>query len=245
MGRPERVALVTGGTRGIGESIARGLAADGFSVAISGHAGRTVTKAVERLGKDGVPVRGFAADARKEEDQKALIDWVEREFGRLDVLVNNAGIGEFRSVDRDLSAVFRESETNLFGPFYAIHFAAPLMKKGGGGFIVNIASLAAINAFAGGAAYNASKFGLLGLSDAAMLDLRHDGIRIAAILPGSVQTEFSDSHSGRESSWMLQAEDVARAVSDLVRYPGRAIPSRLDLRPSHPKKLRSSLRSKV
>jgi NAD(P)-dependent dehydrogenase (short-subunit alcohol dehydrogenase family) len=127
-------------------------------------------------------------------------------------------------------------ETNLFGPFYAIHFAAPLMKKGGGGFIVNIASLAAINAFAGGAAYNASKFGLLGLSDAAMLDLRHDGIRIAAILPGSVETEFSDSHGGRESSWMLRPDDVARAVSDLVRYPDRAIPSRLDLRPSHPPK---------
>jgi 3-oxoacyl-[acyl-carrier protein] reductase len=237
MGRPERVALVTGGTRGIGESIARGLAADGFSVAISGHAGRTVTNAVKRLGKDGVPVKGFAADARKEEDQKELIDWVAREFGRLDVLVNNAGIGEFGSVDEISPAVFREVvETNLFGPFYAIHFAAPLMKKSGGGFIVNIASLAAINAFAGGAAYNASKFGLLGLSDAAMLDLRHDGIRIAAILPGSVQTEFSDSHGGRESSWMLQPDDVARAVSDLVRYPERAIPSRLDLRPSKPPK---------
>jgi len=237
MGQRERVALVTGGTRGIGESIARRLAADGFSVAISGHAGRSVTNAVERLGKDGVPVKGFPADARKEEDQKALIGWVEREFGRLDVLVNNAGIGEFGSVDEISPASFREVvETNLFGPFYAIHFAAPLMKKSGGGFIVNIASLAAINAFAGGAAYNASKFGLLGLSDAAMLDLRHDGIRIAAILPGSVQTEFSDSHRGPESSWMLQPDDVARAVSDLVRYPGRAIPSRLDLRPSKPPK---------
>jgi 3-oxoacyl-[acyl-carrier protein] reductase len=237
MGRSERVALVTGGTRGIGEAIARRLAADGFLVAISGHAGRSVTNAVERLVGDGVAVKGFAADARKEEDQKALIDWVEREFSRLDVLVNNAGIGEFGSVDEISPAVFREVvETNLFGPFYAIHFAAPLMKKGGGGFIVNIASLAGINAFAGGAAYNASKFGLLGLSDAAMLDLRHDGIRIAVILPGSVATEFSDSHGGRESSWMLQPDDVARAVSDLVRYPGRAIPSRLDLRPSHPPK---------
>ena len=125
-------------------------------------------------------------------------------------------------------------ETNLFGPYYAIHYAAPLMKKGGGGFIVNIGSLAAVNAFAGGAAYNASKFGLLGLSDAAMLDLRHDGIRIALILPGSVETEFSHSHRSRESSWMLRSEDVARAVADLVRYPDRAIPSRLDLRPSRP-----------
>jgi NAD(P)-dependent dehydrogenase (short-subunit alcohol dehydrogenase family) len=237
MEQDSRIALVTGGTRGIGEAIARRLAADGFSVAISGHAGRTVANAVAKLGRDGVIVKGLAADARKEEEQKALIDWVEREFGRLDVLVNNAGIGDFGAVDEISPALFREIvETNLFGPYYAIHFAAPLMKRGGGGFIVNIASLAGINAFAGGCAYNASKFGLLGLSDAAMLDLRHDGIRIAAILPGSVATEFSDSHRGHESSWMLAPDDVARAVSDLVRYPDRAIPSRLDLRPSRPPK---------
>ena len=157
MGKPERVALVTGGTRGIGEAIARRLATDGFAVAISGHAGRTVDNAVAKLRKDGVTVKGFAADARKEEEQKALIDWVERQFGRLDVLVNNAGVGEFGAVDEISPASFREVvETNLFGPFYAIHFAAPLMKRGGGGFIVNIASLASINAFAGGSAYNAS-----------------------------------------------------------------------------------------
>ena len=235
MDKSGRVALVTGGTRGIGEAIARRLAGDGFSVAISGHAGRGVEKAVAKLGRDGVSVEGFAADARKEEEQKALIDWVERQFGRLDVLVNNAGVGEFGAVDELSPATIREIvETNLFGPFYAIHFAAPLMKRGSGGFIVNIASLASINAFAGGSAYNASKFGLLGLSDAAMLDLRHDGIRVAAVLPGSVATEFSDSHRGRESSWMLSPDDVARAVADLVRYPDRAIPSRLDLRPSKP-----------
>jgi 3-oxoacyl-[acyl-carrier protein] reductase len=232
-----RVALVTGGTRGIGEAIARRLAADGFAVGISGRTKESVGKAVERLRKDGIPIGGLAADARKEEEQKALVEWVGREFGRLDVLVNNAGIGEFGSVEKIPPARFREVvETNLFGPYYAIHYAAPLMKKGGGGFIVNIASLAGINAFAGGAAYNASKFGLLGLSDAAMLDLRHDGVRIAVVLPGSVATEFSHSHRSDESSWMLSSEDVARAVSDLVKYPDRAIPSRLDLRPSHPPK---------
>jgi 3-oxoacyl-[acyl-carrier protein] reductase len=232
-----RVGLVTGGTRGIGEAIARGLAADGFTVAISGRTEGSVAGAVERFGRDGVRVEGFAADARKEKEQKALIEWAGRKFGRLDVLVNNAGIGGFARVDEMDPERFRDVlETNLFGAFYAIHYAAPLMKKGGGGFIVNVASLAAVNAFAGGAAYNASKFGLLGLSDAAMLDLRHDGIRIAAILPGSVATEFSHSHGSRETSWMLASEDVARAVCDLVRYPDRAIPSRLDLRPSRPPK---------
>ena len=232
-----RVALVTGGTRGIGEAIARRLAGDGFTVAISGRTKESVGKALEKFRKEGIPVAGLAADARKEEDQKALVQWAGRELGRLDVLVNNAGVGDFESVEKISPARFREVvETNLFGPYYAIHYAAPLMKKGGGGFIVNIASLAAINAFAGGAAYNASKFGLLGLSDASMLDLRHEGVRVAVILPGSVATEFSHSQPSHEDSWMLSSEDVARAVSDLVRYPDRAIPSRLDLRPSHPPK---------
>ena len=237
MARDERVALVTGGTRGIGEAIARRLADDGFSVAISGRTEDSVKKTVERFSKGGLTVRGLAADARSEQEQKALIEWVGREFGRLDVLVNNAGIGDFESVEKLSPDRFRAVvETNLFGPFYAIHYAAPLMKKGDGGFIVNIGSLAAVNAFAGGAAYNASKFGLLGLSDAAMLDLRHEGIRIAIVLPGSVASEFSHSHRSKESSWMLAVEDVAQAVSDLVRYPGRAIASRLDLRPSRPPK---------
>jgi NAD(P)-dependent dehydrogenase (short-subunit alcohol dehydrogenase family) len=140
-------------------------------------------------------------------------------------------------VDRLEPAKFRAViETNLLGPYYAIRAAAPLMKKSGGGFVINIASLASINAFAGGAAYNASKFGLLGLSDAAMLDLRHDGIRVAAVLPGSVATEFGDSHGGREASWMLAPEDVAEAVADLVRFPDRALPSRIELRPTRPPK---------
>ncbi len=237
MARKERVALVTGGTRGIGEAIARRLAADGFAVVISGRTKTSVARAVDKFRRDGLSIQGFPADARREDEQKGLIESVGKEFGRLDVLVNNAGIGGFGPVDEISPARFREVlETNLFGPYYAIHFAVPLMKKGGGGFIVNIASLAAINAFAGGAAYNASKFGLLGLSDAAMLDLRHQGIRIAAVLPGSVATEFSHSHGSRELSWMLAPEDVAEAVSDLVRYPDRAIASRVDLRPSHPPK---------
>ena len=237
MAQEERVALVTGGTRGIGKAIARGLAQEGFRVAISGRTETTVRRAVDEFAASGQEVSGFPADARREEDQKALMDFVARELGRLDVLVNNAGIGGFGRVDEIAPEKFRDVvETNLLGAFYAIHYAAPLMKKGGGGFIVNIASLAAVNAFGGGAAYNASKFGLLGLSDAAMLDLRHDGIRIAAILPGSVATEFSHSHGSRETSWMLASDDVARAVCDLVRYPDRAIPSRLDLRPSHPPK---------
>lgn len=232
-----RVAVVTGGTRGIGEAIARRLAGDGFTVFISGSTEKSTKAAVARFEKEGLSIRGFAADARRAEDQKRLVESAAREGGRLDVLVNNAGLGRFGRVDELPPEQFRETvETNLFGPYYAVHYAAPLMKKSGGGFIVNIASLAAVNPFAGGSAYNASKFGLLGFSEAAMLDLRHDGIRMATVLPGSVATDFGHPQSGREGSWMLRPEDVAEAVADLVRFPDRAIPSRIDLRPSKPPK---------
>lgn len=237
MAETTRVAVVTGGTRGIGRAIARRLAGDGFAVVISGHSDASVRRTIEELAREDLAVSGRAADARREEDQRALVEHAASTHGWLDVLVNNAGIGEFESVETLEPERFREVvETNLFGPFYAIRAAVPLMKKNGGGFIVNIASLASVNAFAGGAAYNASKFGLLGLSDAAMLDLRHDGIRVAAVLPGSVATEFGGSHGGRANDWMLSPEDVAQAVADLVRFPERAIPSRIDLRPSRPPK---------
>jgi NAD(P)-dependent dehydrogenase (short-subunit alcohol dehydrogenase family) len=233
-----RVALVTGGTRGIGAAIARRLARDGFATFISGTREETLREAYAGFAQEGLSIRGFAADARREADQKRLVESVAAAGGgRLDVLVNNAGIGVFAPVDRLTPEEFRSVlETNLFGPYYAVHYAAPIMKKNGGGFIVNVASLAAVNPFAGGAAYNASKFGLLGFSEAAMLDLRHDGIRMATVLPGSVATDFGHSHGNRDQSWMLQSVDVAEAVADLVRFPDRAIPSRVDLRPSRPPK---------
>jgi NAD(P)-dependent dehydrogenase (short-subunit alcohol dehydrogenase family) len=232
-----RVALVTGGTRGIGAAIARRLARDGFATFVSGTREATLRGALTRFAEEGLSIRAFKADARSEEEQRRLVESVATDGGRLDVLVNNAGIGNFAPVDRMSPEDFRAViETNLLGAFYAVHYAAPIMKKNGGGFIVNIASLAAVNPFAGGSAYNASKFGLLGFSEAAMLDLRHDGIRMAAVLPGSVATEFGHSHGKRDHSWMLQAVDVAEAVADLVRFPDRAIPSRIDLRPSKPPK---------
>ena len=239
MAGPNRVALVTGGTRGIGFAIASRLAREGLAVVISGRSEESVASAVGRLGRSVEDGRfaGQPVDARSESDQQSLVAFVERTHARLDVLVNNAGVGEFDSVEKLDPSRFREVvETNLFGPYYATYFAVPLMKKGGGGFIVNIGSLAGVNAFAGGAAYNASKFGLLGFSEASMLDLRHQGIRVAAILPGSVGTEFGHSHGDRDQSWMLSSEDVAEAVSDLIRFPDRAIASRIDLRPSRPPK---------
>jgi NAD(P)-dependent dehydrogenase (short-subunit alcohol dehydrogenase family) len=155
--------------------------------------------------------------------------------GRLDCLVNNAGLGRFGPVDSISGEEWRQViETNLNGAFYALRAASRAMLGQGSGWIFNIASLAATNAIAGGAAYNASKFGLLGLSEAAMLDLRHHGIRVTTILPGSVDTEFRAPSRRSQTDWMLAPEDVARAVLDLLRYPSRALPSRVELRPSQP-----------
>lgn len=235
MNAEKRSVLVTGGTRGIGNAIARRFARDGWSVLVSGRTLESVRNAIAAFQREGLAVEGKSCDARKEDDMRELVEFAAERFGRLDVLVNNAGIGLFESIlkmdPKDFRAVV---ETNLLGPFYAIRYAAPIMKKGGGGFVVNIGSLASVNAFAGGAAYNASKFGLLGLSDSAMLDLRHDGIRMAIVMPGSVATEFGGQAAEDEGSWKLSPDDVAQAVADLVRYPDRAIPSRIELRPSRP-----------
>jgi len=175
---------------------------------------------------------------RRQEEVDAFVAWVLGEAGRIDCLVSNAGVGIFGPVDELSGDDFRAVvETNLCGPFYFLRAVAPPMKRQGAGWIVHVASLAGKNAMAGGAAYNASKFGLIGLSEAAMLDLRQHGVRVAAVLPGSVSTEFSHpSGTSRAEDWRLAPEDVARAILDLLDYPARALPSLLELRPARPPK---------
>jgi NAD(P)-dependent dehydrogenase (short-subunit alcohol dehydrogenase family) len=233
-----RVALVTGGTRGIGRAIVEALLEEGWRVFFCARTAASVSAAERELGaRFAGRVAGRRADVRRESEAEGLVGWVLAEAGRLDCLVNNAGLGVFAAVDELSGEDFREVvETNLHGPFYLMRAAAPAMKRQGSGWIVNIASLAAKNPFAGGAAYNASKFGLVGMSEAAMLDLRHHGVRVAAILPGSVATEFRAGRTAEETDWMLQPADVARAVADLLRYPGRALPSLIEMRPSRPRK---------
>ncbi|HSM50056.1 MAG TPA: SDR family oxidoreductase [Thermoanaerobaculia bacterium] len=231
----KRVALVTGGSRGIGRAVVEALAAGGWTVDFCARdQARVEAAAADLAARFDDRVRGRVADVRREEEVAALVAWTLAGHGQLDLLVNNAGLGRFGPVDALSGDEFREVvETNLHGCFYAIRAVAPAMKARGNGWIVNVASLAGKNPFAGGAAYNASKFGLVGLSEAAMLDLRPHGVRVAAILPGSVATDFG---AGRREgdSWMLGAEDVARAVVDLVAYPERALPSLLELRPTRP-----------
>jgi NAD(P)-dependent dehydrogenase (short-subunit alcohol dehydrogenase family) len=160
-----------------------------------------------------------------------------RRFGGVDVLVNNAGIGKFANVaDMSLDDWRQVLDTNLSGVFHGTRAAIPAMKARGGGFIVNISSLAGKNPFAGGAAYCASKAGLNAFSEALMQELRHDNIRVSYVLPGSVSTGFGDRGSSGEADWKLAPEDVARAVVDLIAHEPRSLASRVELRPSRPPK---------
>jgi NAD(P)-dependent dehydrogenase (short-subunit alcohol dehydrogenase family) len=229
-----RVAVVTGGSRGIGRAVVEALAGHGWRVFFcSKSEGSVETAGGELSERFGDRVEGRAVDVRDQEAVDAFVAWVLERAGRIDCLVNNAGLGRFGPVDGLTGDEWREVlHTNLDGAFYCLRAVAPAMKRQGSGYVFNIASLAAKNPFAGGAAYNASKFGMLGFSEAAMLDLRHQGIRVSCILPGSVDTGFREGRD--DTSWMLTPEDVARTVLDLLAYPERALPSRVELRPSKP-----------
>ena len=226
-----KVAVVTGGTRGIGRAIAEALVGCGASVAICGRSEAAVAKAVGELGPK---VIGKAADVSNPEQVRALFEFVEERLGGLDILVNNAGVGSFASVaETSLENWQRTIGTNLNGVFYCSHEALPRFRKRGGGFIVNISSLAAKNPFAGGAAYNASKFGLNGFSEAMMLDHRYENVRVSSIMPGSVDTEFA---SGGAADWKIAPQDIAEIVLAVLRMPARTLISRVEVRPTKPKK---------
>jgi len=226
-----KVAVVTGGNRGIGRGIAQGLAREGATVALTARAAGAAEKAAQEIGGGAF---GVACDVRSLDAVQRLFREVEKRAGGADILVNNAGIGVFGPVadmaPDDWRAVI---ETNLNGVFYCCHEAIPQMKKRGGGYIFNISSLAGKNPIVNAAAYNASKFGLNGFSEALMMEVRYDGIRVSYLMPGSVATDFG--RGAREKmDWALQPEDVAEVVLDLLRAPGRALYSRVEMRPSRP-----------
>jgi NAD(P)-dependent dehydrogenase (short-subunit alcohol dehydrogenase family) len=235
-----KVAVVTGGTRGIGYAIADALLAEGAKVFICGREAATLRGALESLGGDeGHQVDGMAADVRRYEDCRRLIREAVERFGGLDILVNNAGIGIMKPVDQLTPQEWDATiQTNLSGVFYCCREAIPLMRRRGGGYIFNISSLAGVNPFAGGSAYNASKFGVNGFSEAMMQDVRYDGIRVSYIMPGSVDTDFAAAPGSkppsREAGWKLTGEDIAKAVVDLYKFPQRALASRIEVRPSQP-----------
>ena len=220
-----KTAIVTGGTRGIGRAIAQALVQAGVNVAITGRSDSKID-----LGGPG-RVTSYVCDVRDYGQVKALF----AEVGGVDILINNAGIGIFGTVESMSPEEFRAVlETNVFGVFHCCHEAIPLMKQRGGGYIINISSLAGTNAHPKMAAYNASKFGLNGFSEALMQEVRHDGIKVSYIMPGSVNTEFGGDEPSSAKSWQLQPQDIAQVVMDLLAQPQRSLPSRIEIRPSQP-----------
>jgi NAD(P)-dependent dehydrogenase (short-subunit alcohol dehydrogenase family) len=233
-----KAAIVTGGTRGIGRAIAEALAREGLNVCVGARSIDEVKQTVRELESVGdVSATGAACDVRVYEECEALVAHAVEELGGVDVLVNNAGIGLFKPVEETTAEEFRAVlETNLFGVFHCCRAALPVLKRRGGGYIINISSLAGANPHPSMAAYNASKFGLNGFSEALMQEVRHDRIKVSYVMPGSVNTEFGGDSVSEEKAWQLQPEDIARAVINLLQHDERSLPSRVEIRPSRPPK---------
>ena len=233
-----KVAVVTGATKGIGRGIAEALAREGVRLCISARNASEVEETVEALNRlDGGKAIGCVCDVRDHAQVKSLFEAATTVVGGVDILINNAGIGIFAPIEEMAPEDFRAIlETNLFGVFYCCHEAIPLMKERGGGYIINISSLAGANPHPRMAAYNASKFGLNGFSEALMQEVRHDGIKVSYVMPGSVNTEFGGETPGDQNSWQLQPADIARVVIDLLHHDDRSLPSRVEIRPSRPPK---------
>ena len=233
-----KVALVTGGTRGIGHAIARALIRDGYAVAFTGTTGDGVAKAERALTSMNVArVAGIVADVRVAAAVEAAMRTVVAKFGGLDVLINSAGVGVGAPVsDLPHDEWDRIIGINLTGVFNCCKAAIPHLRIRGGGWIVNLSSLSSTGPFPGGAAYVASKAGVNAFSDALMQELREDNIRVTTILPGSVATGFSGREPGTGADWKLMPDDVAEAIVDVLRHPPRSLPSRVEIRPSRPKR---------
>jgi len=228
-----KVAVVTGGNRGIGRGIAVALAKAGMVVALSSRDAASARAAAMEIGSGA---RGYACDVRRHEQVAAFFSAVEQDLGGLDVLVNNAGVGLFTPVaEMSLGDWHAVIETNVNGVFYCTREAIPRMKRRGGGYIFNLSSLAGRNAFPGAAAYCASKHAVNGFSEALFQEVREDGIRVTYLMPGSVATDFGRGASAKQG-WALQPEDVGEMVVDLLLTHPRAMHSRVEMRPSRPQK---------
>ena len=227
-----KVAIVTGSTKGIGLAVAERLINEGARVVVSARTASDVESVAERLGDAAL---GLPCDVSDPAACQSLVDETVAQLGRLDVLVNNAGFGIFKSIaDMSVDEWQKQIDVNLGGVFYLSKAALPHLSASGDGFIINIGSLAGRNTFAGGTGYNASKFGLVGMSEAMMLDIRHEGVRVSIIMPGSVNTAFGGKEQEAERSWPLQADDCALAVMQLLEYPKEAHVSRIEMRPAQP-----------
>jgi len=227
-----KVAYITGGSKGIGYGIAAILLQQGMKVAISGRHRKDLEEAAEGLG--GTNVLPLVSDVCKMADEKAAVNKIMYTWGQLDVVVANAGVGHFAPIDEmEEEAWNRMIDTNLNGVFHTLKAALPALKKSRG-YYITIASLAGTNFFARGAGYNATKFGVVGFTQAVMLDLRPYDIKVSTIMPGSVATYFNGHIPNEADAWKIQPEDIGKLVLDLLRMHPRTLPSKIEVRPTRP-----------
>ncbi len=229
-----KVAYITGGSQGIGLGVARAMLDQGMKVAISGRNQEKLDEAVGVLGGENDHLLALTSDVRSFKDELDVVSKILDKWGQLDVLIANAGVGHFASIDDMTEELWNQTiDTNLTGVFHSVKATVPFLKKSKG-YIITIASLAGTNFFAGGSAYNASKFGLVGFTQAVMLDLRQDDVKVSTIMPGSVATHFNGHVPNDADAWKVQPEDVGQLVLDLLRMHPRTLPSKVEVRPTKP-----------
>ena len=231
-----KVALITGGSKGIGYGIAYALMQQGVNVAITSRSAESAQKAAGQLNADVSSAKaiGLEADVRQLESQQQAVKTTVETFGQLDIVIANAGLGHFGSIEDLTSQQWNEViDTNLTGVFNSIKASVDALKETKG-YYITISSLAGTNFFAGGSAYNASKFGVTGFTQAVMLDLRKYGIKVSTIMPGSVSTYFNGNEPSDEGAWKIQIEDIGELVVDLLKMHPRTLPSKIEVRPTTP-----------
>lgn len=237
MAESTKTALITGGSKGIGYGVAEALIKDGIQVAITSRSQKSADKAAAKLNqiREGFAI-GIESDVRSLESQQNAVKVILEKWGQLDYVIANAGVGHFAPIyDLTVEQWQETIDINLTGVFFSAKASLAALKETKGYFI-NISSLAGTNFFPDGTAYNASKFGLVGFSQAMMMDVRKDGIKVSTIMPGSVATEFGDHTPSEKDAWKIQPEDIGQIVSDLIKMPARTLPSKIEVRPSVPGK---------
>ena len=230
----DKVAYITGGTKGIGLGIAKILSQQGIRVAISGRKKEDVDKVAAEISGDSSKVLGIVSNVRNFEDEENAVSAIKNHFGQLDFVVANAGLGVFKPIDQlEIEEWNDMIDTNLTGVFHTLKASVEELKKSEGYFI-SISSLAGTNFFENASGYNASKFGAVGFTQAAMLDLRKYNIKISTIMPGSVATNFNNHEPSEKDAWKIQPEDLGNVVLDILKMNPRTLPSKIEIRPSKP-----------
>lgn len=229
-----KVAYITGGTKGIGFAVAKTLLSQGMKVAISGRSQKSVDQALKDFNNDSV--LGIVSDVAKMEEEKKAVSRIVETWGQLDVVLANAGVGNFAPIDEMTEEAWHQMiDTNLTGAFHTLRASVEELKKTKG-YYITLASLAGTNFFASGSGYNASKFGVVGFTQAAMLDLRKYDIKVSTIMPGSVATNFNHNVPDEKDAWKIQPEDIGELVLDLLKMHPRTLPSKIEVRPTRPDK---------